>query len=190
MNKSLLHLKLWLTKIIIIKKNIFFHLHIFSRITTDAVYFLPCWSYLSIIHFWWSTCLKGYSTQIFSHHLLTIMPFQMIFFLQISAKVFRKIIHLCEFTYKGPTKLMLQKACKANSMVNHTTPVDEHEGEQMMREFSFLCGYFFFFFFLSFSRRFCPKRLTNEDNRSNQNQQKSNNMHVLWQVLVSLTQYT
>ncbi len=31
-----------------------------------------------------------------------------------------------------------------------------------------------------------PKRLY----RSNQNQQKSNNMQVLWQVLVSLTQYT
>ncbi len=42
----------------------------------------------------------------------------------------------------------------------------------------------------TFSRRFCPKRLTNEDIRSNQNQQKSNNMQVLWQVLVSLTQYT
>ncbi len=26
--------------------------------------------------------------------------------------------------------------------------------------------------------------------RSNQNQQKGNNMQVLWQVLVSLTQYT
>ncbi len=35
-----------------------------------------------------------------------------------------------------------------------------------------------------------PKRLTNEDNRSNQNQQKSNNMQVLWQVSVSLMQYT
>ncbi len=30
----------------------------------------------------------------------------------------------------------------------------------------------------------------NEDNRSNQNQQKSNNMQVILQVLVSLTQYT
>ncbi len=29
-------------------------------------------------------------------------------------------------------------------------------------------------------------RLTNEDNRSNQNQQKSNDMQVLWQVSVSL----
>ncbi len=29
---------------------------------------------------------------------------------------------------------------------------------------------------LLFSRRFYPKRLTNEDNRRNQNQQKSNNM--------------
>ncbi len=45
-------------------------------------------------------------------------------------------------------------------------------------------------FTLSFSRRFYPKRLTNEDNGSNQNQQKSNEMQVLYQVLVSLTQYT
>ncbi len=46
-------------------------------------------------------------------------------------------------------------------------------------------------FWLTFtlSRRFYPKRRTNEDIRSNQNQQKSNNMQVLWQVLVSLTQY-
>ncbi len=36
---------------------------------------------------------------------------------------------------------------------------------------------------------FYPKRLTNEDNGSNQNQQKSNDMQVLWQV-ISLTQYT
>ncbi len=42
----------------------------------------------------------------------------------------------------------------------------------------------------TFSRRFYPKQLTNEDIRSNQNQQTSNNMQVLWQVLVSLTQYT
>ncbi len=33
-----------------------------------------------------------------------------------------------------------------------------------------------------FSRSFYPKQLTSEDNRSNQNQQKSNNMQVLWQV--------
>ncbi len=32
-------------------------------------------------------------------------------------------------------------------------------------------------------------KATNEDNGSNQNQQKSNNMQVLWQVSVSLTQY-
>ncbi len=31
-----------------------------------------------------------------------------------------------------------------------------------------------------FSKRFYPKRLTNEDNLSNQNQQKSNNMQVLY----------
>ncbi len=31
----------------------------------------------------------------------------------------------------------------------------------------------------AFSRRFFPKRLTNEDNRSNQNEQKSNDMQVL-----------
>ncbi len=31
------------------------------------------------------------------------------------------------------------------------------------------------------------KRLTNEDNGSNNNLQKSNNMPVTWQVLVSLT---
>ncbi len=35
-------------------------------------------------------------------------------------------------------------------------------------------------FTFTFSRRFNPKRLTNEDNRSNQNLQKSNNMQVLW----------
>ncbi len=35
----------------------------------------------------------------------------------------------------------------------------------------------------SVCRRFYPKRLTNEDNRSNQNQQKNNNMQVLWQAL-------
>ncbi len=36
-----------------------------------------------------------------------------------------------------------------------------------------------FIYILSFSRHFYPKRLTNEDNGSNQNQQKSNNMQVL-----------
>ncbi len=41
----------------------------------------------------------------------------------------------------------------------------------------------------TFSRRFYPKQLTNEDNGSNQNQQKSSDMQVLWQVSVSLTQY-
>ncbi len=45
--------------------------------------------------------------------------------------------------------------------------------------------YFHRFFFrmlvttFTFSRRFYPKRLTNEDNRSNQNQQKSNDTQVL-----------
>ncbi len=36
-----------------------------------------------------------------------------------------------------------------------------------------------FTFTLSFSRHFYPKRLTNEDNGSNQNQQKINDMQVL-----------
>ncbi len=36
----------------------------------------------------------------------------------------------------------------------------------------------------SFSKCFHPKRLTNEDNRSKQNQQKSNNIQVLWQISV------
>ncbi len=34
-------------------------------------------------------------------------------------------------------------------------------------------------FTFTFSRHFYSKRLANEDNRSNQNQQKSNNMQVL-----------
>ncbi len=43
------------------------------------------------------------------------------------------------------------------------------------------------FIYLVIYRRFYPKRLTHY--RSNQNQQKSNNMQVLLQVLVSRTQY-
>ncbi len=42
-----------------------------------------------------------------------------------------------------------------------------------------LCIFIYLFIYL-ISRRFCPKRLTNEGNRSNQNQQKSNNMQVLY----------
>ncbi len=37
----------------------------------------------------------------------------------------------------------------------------------------------FIYIYILFSRRFYPKRLTNEDNRSNQTKQKSNNMQVL-----------
>ncbi len=47
-------------------------------------------------------------------------------------------------------------------------------------KFSFVIYIYIIFTFLLFSRHFYPKRLTNEDNRSNQNQQKSNNMQVLY----------
>ncbi len=47
-----------------------------------------------------------------------------------------------------------------------------------------------YIYILLFSRCFYPKQLTNEDNESNQNQQKSNDMQVLWQVSVSPTKYT
>ncbi len=43
-------------------------------------------------------------------------------------------------------------------------------------QFSFVI----YIYILLFSRCFYPKRLTNEENRSNQNQQKSNNMQVLY----------
>ncbi len=46
-------------------------------------------------------------------------------------------------------------------------------------QFSFVI-YIYIIFTLFFSRRFYAKRLTNEENRSNQNQQKSNNMQVLY----------
>ncbi len=43
---------------------------------------------------------------------------------------------------------------------------------------------YIYIYIQSISRHFYPKRLTNEDNRSNQNQQKSNKMQVLWQVII------
>ncbi len=43
----------------------------------------------------------------------------------------------------------------------------------------------------SFNRCIYPKLLTNDDNRDNKiSQQKLNNTQVLWQILVSLMQYT
>ncbi len=54
------------------------------------------------------------------------------------------------------------------------------------------CGHFnrpkTYIYIKSFSRHFYPKRLTNEDNGSNQ--QKSNDTQELWQVSVSFRQYT
>ncbi len=46
--------------------------------------------------------------------------------------------------------------------------------------FSFVVYIYIIFTFLLFSRGFYPKRLPNEDNRINQNQQKSNTMQVLY----------
>ncbi len=45
------------------------------------------------------------------------------------------------------------------------------------------------FTFSQFSSFVYPKRLTNDDNGSNQHQQKSNDVQVLQQVSVSLTYY-
>ncbi len=44
----------------------------------------------------------------------------------------------------------------------------------------FKFSFVIYIYILLFSRCFYPKRLTNKYNRSNQNQQKSNNMQVLY----------
>ncbi len=49
---------------------------------------------------------------------------------------------------------------------------------------------YIYIYIQSISRHFYPKRLTNEDNRSNQNQQKSNKMQVLLQVIIVITTTT